>query len=211
MRTLLVLAILAFAPSLHAGPDAVGVAQGLQGWLDGTRSLERDFEQSLASGALGAGLEESGRFYLERPGKMRWDYHSPERKVAIVIGSATRLWIEDDAQMWEGQLDGDALLAQLLTGERPLIELFQPALLATPEIGGNGRYRLQLVPLGAADSFQQVLLTLGSGDFSIDEAEVLDAAGNRMIYRFGKARRNHELSADTFEFEPPAGTEILRR
>jgi outer membrane lipoprotein carrier protein len=211
MRTLLLLAVLTFAPSLHAGLDSVGVAQGLQRWLDGTRSLERDFEQSLASGALGAGLEESGRFYLERPGKMRWDYDTPERKVAIVIGSATRLWIEEDAQMWEGQLESDALLALLLTGERPLSELFQPALLATPELGGNGRYRLQLVPLEAADAFQQVLLTLGSGDFSIDEAEVLDAAGNRMIYRFGEARRNQGLAADTFEFEPPAGTEILRR
>ena len=211
MRTLLVMAVLTFTSSLHAGLDSIAVAQGLQRWLDGTRSLERDFEQSLASGALGAGLEESGRFYLERPGKMRWDYDSPERKVAIVIGSATRLWIEEDAQMWEGQLDGDALLALLLTGDRPLVELFQPALLATPDLGGNGQYRLQLVPLEAADSFQQVLLTLGSGDFSIDEAEVLDAAGNRMIYRFGAARRNHELSADIFEFEPPAGTEILRR
>ena len=211
MRKLLTVMILACASPAVAGLDSTEVAQGLQRWLDGTRSLQSDFQQSLASGALGAGLEESGRFYLERPGRMRWDYLSPERKVALVLGNETRLWIEDDAQMWEGTLDPDALLAVLLTGDRPLLELFEPALLATPELGGNGRYQLQLVPIDAADSFQQVLLTLRSKDFSIDAAEVLDAAGNRMIYRFEKARRNRDMDSAIFDFEPPQGTEILRR
>lgn len=211
MRLLALLAVATHSIGAHAASDALDVARELQRWLDGTRTLAGGFGQSLASGALGAGLEETGRFYLERPGKMRWDYLAPERKVAIVVGDATRLWIEDDAQMLEGKLEDDALIALLLTGDRPLTELFVPALLATPELGGNGRYRLQLVPLDAADSFQQVLLTLRVPDFSIDAVEVLDAGGNRMIYRFQDARRNQPLAADTFEFEPPPETEILRR
>jgi outer membrane lipoprotein carrier protein len=207
-------AAVALAASAAAGAsrelDAASVAQRLQAWLDATRDFEAGFEQTLASGALGTGLAESGRLYLWRPGRMRWDYLEPERKVALVDGESTWLYLEEDSQLWEGRLEDDALLATLLAGARPLDTVFDSALLATPRRGGKGAYRLQLVPRTDDESFQHVVLTLRPPEFAIEAADVLDAAGNLMQYRFVDLRRNEGVSESVFHFEPPPGTEIVR-
>jgi outer membrane lipoprotein carrier protein len=200
------------APAVAGAPelDAADVVERLQSWLDETRELEARFVQTLESGALGTGLEESGRIYVSRPGRMRWDYLEPERKIALVDGESTRLYLEEDRQLWEGRLEDDALLATLLTGGERIDAGFEATLQATPKRGGRGAYRLRLVPRGGAESFRHVVLTLRAPGFGIEAAEVLDGAGNLMQYRFAKLRRNAGLSDTLFHFEPPPGTDVVR-
>jgi outer membrane lipoprotein carrier protein len=190
--------------------DTAAVLAGLQEWLEGTRELECRFEQTLVSGAFGAGLRESGRLYLKRPGRIRWEYTKPEEKLAIVRGGEALLYLPEDEQLIRGGEEwSQSLLAELLGGERELDELFEATLVATPEHGGNGDYRLRLVPRGRGEGFQEVTLDLRPPTFSIDRAEVLDEAGNRMRYRFRSHRRNRGVADELFVFVPPPGTEIL--
>ena len=51
-------------------------------------------------------------------------------------------------------------------------------------------------------------MTTTAPQFAVESAEVLDAAGNRVFYRFFRIRRNRGLSDDLFRFEPEPGTEI---
>jgi len=190
--------------------DTGAVVERIQEWLDGTRDMEARFEQTLTSGALGAGIEESGRMYLQRPGRMRWDYLEPEKKVALIHGDSTRLYLEQDRQLWEGRLESESLLVMLLADAQPIETLFEAELLDTPGAGQEGAYRLRLVPRTDPESFREIVLTLRPPRFALDAVEVLDAAGNRMLYRFFDLRRNRGLSSSVFHFEPPAGTEIVR-
>ncbi len=190
-------------PPLEAAP-AVDPLERLQAWLDGTRDLEARFEQTLLSGALGAGPVETGRLFVERPGRMRWNYEAPERKVALVLGERTRLWIEADAQLWEGRLEpAEQVLPSLLASDRSISELFYSKAL--------GAFRLSLVPRSAAEAFEEITLTVRPPDYGIGVVEVLDAAGNRMRYEFSEIRRNAGLARGVFDFEPPSGTEIVAR
>ena len=178
----------------------------LQRWLDGTRQLQCNFVQELLSGALGSGLKESGRLYIARPGRMRWDYLEPERKVALIDGQRTSLYVEEDRELVHGRLDGEGeLLPALLVGEGRLAGLFDAELLAASRAG----VELRLVPLRPGEVVEEVILTLDPGDYAIRSAEVLDPAGNRMRYSFSELRRNRGLPPDVFRFEPPAGTLIF--
>lgn len=191
--------------------DSGALVEGLQGWIDATRDLRSRFEQTMTSGALGSGLSESGRLFLQRPGRMRWDYLDPERKVALIDGDRTRVYLEEDRQLWEGRLDeSNALLLTLLAGSRPIDEMFEASLLERPT-SARDVYRLRLVPLGDADAFREIVVSLRPPRFALREVEVLDGAGNRMRYRFSEIRRNRGLDASVFHFEPPAGTEIVAR
>jgi outer membrane lipoprotein carrier protein len=189
--------------------DAGELLERVQLWLDGTRDLRGRFEQTLVSGALGSGLRETGEVYIERPGRVRFDYLDPERKVALVREEKTWFYMEEDEQLLRGRIDesGD-LLPRLLAGSARLDDLFETALGEVTELEGGMAYRLELVPRGEAESFEQVVLTLSADDFSIREAEVLDAAGNQMLYRFLDLRRNEGLEPGLFWFEPPPGTVI---
>jgi outer membrane lipoprotein carrier protein len=186
------------------------VISGLQSWLDGTARLEATFRQSLVSGALGTTTSESGKLYLERPGRLRWDYLQPERKTALLVGEGTTLYLEEDRQMIRGHLDpSGALFPRLLAGRDRVTEAFDARLVGTPATGSDGAYRLRLVPRGEAAGLSEVTLALRPDSFAISGAEILDEAGNRTTYVLSSLRRNGRLPDGIFAFEPPPGTEIV--
>jgi outer membrane lipoprotein carrier protein len=191
-------------------PEKAAVLAGLQSWLDGTSTLEMRFRQSLISGALGTTASESGRMYLERPGKLRWDYLDPEKKIALLLGDRTALYLEDERLLSRGRLSGEeGLFPRLLAGRDRVDDLFAATLVATPATGGHGSYRLRLVPKGDRGALTEVTLTLRPPAFSIEGAELLDETGNRTSYTFSNVRRNRGLPEGLFAFEPPPGTEVV--
>jgi len=198
-------------PHAAARLEADRVVAGLQGWLDGTRQLEARFEQELLSGGLGSGLTESGTLYLERPGRMRWEYLDPEAKTALIVGDRMSLFVAEDEQMFVSTMPEDGeLLPHLLAGDGRIAELFEASLLEADRSPKKG-YRLRLVPRARSESFEEVELTLAAPGFAIERALVLDAAGNSVEYRFFALRRNRGLPAEVFEFRPPPGTDIVEQ
>jgi outer membrane lipoprotein-sorting protein len=140
---------------------------------------------------------------------MRWDYVEPERKVALLDGDRTLLWIPEDRQVWEGALsESDSALAIVLAGERRLADAFRASLAPSPRAGEI--VRLRLLPIDGSQTFEEVTVDLRHGDFSIVGAEVVDAAGNRIRYEFSRVERNRGIPADRFQFEIPPGTEVVR-
>ena len=189
--------------------EADAVALGFQRWLNETTDLQGSFEQALLSGAFGTGIEERGRVWIKRPGRMRWDYLDPEQKVAILDGDLTWLYVREEQQLILGSLDEHgSLLPTLIAAERPVLELFEAELVIS-SVDKDEPYRLELKPRSDAEAFRSVTVSLRQKDFSIESAEVLDAAGNRMLYRFSKLRRNKGVSDGMFRFEAPEGTTIL--
>lgn len=198
---------LAAAAVLLLAPAPPEVLPRVQAWLDGTRTLEGRFQQTLESGVVDAGLTEKGKVYLERPGKMRWDYRDPEVKVALVVGDRTELYLAEDRQLVRGSLaDQNALLPALLAGKGRIGDLFDAAD-AGP--GPEGSRRLRLRPHEAGGAVEEVVLVVDPADGSLRGAEVLDAAGNRTAYRFSGWKRNGKLPPGIFAFDPPPGTEIV--
>jgi len=186
------------------------VIAGLQAWLDGTVTLDMRFRQSLVSSALGTTASETGRLYLERPGKLRWDYLDPEKKIALLLGDRTALYLEDERLMSRGRLSGaQGLFPRFLAGHDRVDEFFAANLVATPSTGGRGSYQLRLVPKGDHAAMTEVTLTLRPPEFRIEGAELLDETGNRTIYTFSNVRRNRALPEGLFAFEPPPGTEVV--
>ena len=186
------------------------VVAGLQSWLDGTSTLEMRFRQSLVSGAFGTTATETGRLYLERPGNVRWDYLSPEKKIALLLGERTAVYLEEERQLIRGRLTAEqGLFPRLLAGRDRVEDLFSTSLVAGEPTGRSGSFRLRLAPKGDQAETAQVTLTLRSPAFSIDAAELVDEVGNRTTYVFSDVRRNRTLPDGLFAFEPPPGTEIV--
>ena len=189
--------------------EADDVTRGLQRWLDATVDLQGSFRQALLSGAFGTGIEERGKVWIQRPGRMRWDYLDPEQKVAILDGDKTWLYVREEEQLILGSLgEQGSLLPTLIASERPLLELFDADLVVSIVDKGEP-YLLELRPRSEEEAFESVTVSLRQGDFSIEAAEVLDAAGNRMLYRFSKLRRNKGVPDGMFRFEAPGGTTVL--
>lgn len=198
------LAALFLAGGSEIRADAAGA---FRAWLEGSTTLEGRFEQTLLSSALGTGPSERGRLYLARPGRVRWEYESPEPKSALVLDGRTLIHLPADRQLLRGRLEEDSVLPRLLAGGGRFDEGFAVEVLGPG--GRTGTRTLALVPKGAAGGLVKATVTVRERSGELEEAEIIDAAGNRMLYRFSGWRRNRPLPEGVFSLEPPPGTEIV--
>src|SRR5271169_5234217 len=85
----LALVIISIALSQGSASNAKAAARALESRYAHARTLKAAFFERYSDGN-GSAQSESGTVYFSRPGRMRWDYESPERKLFLVDG--TNVW-----------------------------------------------------------------------------------------------------------------------
>src|ERR1700719_3283877 len=81
--------IVAMAVPSGSITDVKAAVRALESRYSHARTLKAAFLERYSDGK-GAAQSESGTVYFSRPGRMRWDYESPEQKLFLVDG--TNVW-----------------------------------------------------------------------------------------------------------------------
>ena len=144
---------------------------------------------------------------MQRPGRMRWEYVAPERRVIVLDGDTLRVYTPADAQLQIAGLAGGFSPTALgfLLGEGDLRADFTSELLVQeerPEIG------LRLRPRGDA-AFEHLEMWLAPDSHQLRESVVVDVFGNRTSVRFTKIAENGGVDDAAFEIRVPDGTEVI--
>ncbi|HET6372777.1 MAG TPA: outer membrane lipoprotein carrier protein LolA, partial [Candidatus Polarisedimenticolia bacterium] len=169
-RIILRLCCLAFvtAPAVmsvqSAPPQPDPLVARLQAKLDALESLKGRFTQSLESATLGRPRIENGSFALRKPGRMRWEYQEPEKKLAISNGGITWFYLPEEREAYKGSVSaaregGPAVL--LLSGGLRLDRDFSSRRLTADEAGPQGfagAEAVELKPLRPSEEFERVIL-----------------------------------------------------
>jgi outer membrane lipoprotein carrier protein len=71
------------------------VVRAIDARYRGAKTLKATFLQSYADGKAGISAE-SGIVYFSKPGRMRWEYQSPEEKLFVVDGTNVWFYIPAD-------------------------------------------------------------------------------------------------------------------
>src|ERR1700747_979941 len=87
--SLLALLFVAIAVPPGSASDAKSAIHALESRYQHVHTLKATFFERYSDGK-GAAQSESGTVYFSRPGRMRWDYESPEQKLFLVDG--TNVW-----------------------------------------------------------------------------------------------------------------------
>src|SRR4051794_7978042 len=130
IATALAFAALAAAlPGLAAEQTAAELAQSLQKKYDGIRDFSADFVHNYRSGALRKQMTEKGHVLIKKPGKMRWQYTTPEEKLFVSDGVKLYSYIPADKQVIVGTVTADdtaSAPALFLAGKGNLSRDFTP-------------------------------------------------------------------------------------
>jgi outer membrane lipoprotein carrier protein len=120
------LILLAFAFFSAAGHAEDRPVRELKAFLDTTKTLTADFKQVLINEAGDPVQTSYGIFYLQRPGKFRWDYQRPFQQQ--IIANSGKVWFYDTdlEQVTIKKLDESlgSTPALLLSGEVSLEDNF---------------------------------------------------------------------------------------
>jgi len=194
----------------QALPNVHAVAQGVDDHYNHLRSLEADFTEIYQGG--GIQRTETGTLRLKKPGKMRWDYRSPEEKLFVSNGKDAWLYLPQEKQARRSALKNlDDLRSPLafLLGKTKLEKELQ-GLSFAPDVQTwrEGDSILRGVPRGMEDQVEQVLLEI-SPDYRIVRILIQGRDDSLTEYRFSNQKENVVLSDSQFQFTPPAGSETV--
>jgi len=192
------------------GPSADEVAAALQKKYDGVRDFSADFTQLYEGGVLRRKGVERGAVFVKKPGRMRWNYKSPEEKVFVSDGRQVQLYVPADKQVVVSQLPADdqATSAVLfLMGKGNLTRDFTVSFV--PGAAQN-TYILRLQPKTRQAEYDWLQLTVDRQSLQIRELTAGDQQGGRSTFQFTNFKENTGISDKTFAFTPPAGTDVVK-
>jgi outer membrane lipoprotein carrier protein len=179
--------------------------QRLHHFLAKASSLQADFRQEVVNEKGDVGKQSSGEFYLQRPGKFRWNYTKPYQQEIVSNGGKVWFYDVDLAQVTTKKINQaiGSTPALLLSGEVALDKNFT----IESQDKSEGLYWIKLIPKDEESGFRQVLIGL-DGD-NLAGMELSDNFGQATRVYFSNLRLGAKIDAAKFEFKPPAGVDVL--
>ncbi len=201
-RLVLITTLLIFNGVAHADDKPV---QQLKTFLSTTRSLTADFKQVLINEAGNPAQTSYGVFYLQRPGKFRWDYLKPFQQQ--IVSTSGKVWFYDTdlEQVTIKKLDESvgSTPALLLSGDISLEENYT---MEQQGIDGDMQW-VKLVPKNQNSSFKYLLIGLEKG--SLSGMELSDNFGQLTRIYFSAIKLNVPIKPSIFEFQIPKGADVF--
>lgn len=174
-------------------------------YLSGLNSLRADFEQFTFNAERTRMMESRGTFYLQRPGRFRWEYDAPNRQVIIADGN--RVYLHDlELNQVSHQSQSRALAgtpALLLADGGPIEKHFTASAIASTD----GRDWVELIP--KAQDTDVLRIELGFGKDMLESLIMEDSFGQTTRLNFSGAERNATLSPDLFKIDQRAMDDFL--
>ncbi len=193
--------VTAFAGDQKTSPGEVY----LESFLSKTQTLEANFEQTLRTHKGEVIQQAEGKFYLNRPGKFRWNYKTPYEQ--IIVSDGQRIWIYDiELQQVTVQKQTDGLPATpmaLLEDSATLYKNFK----ISPLDEQAGVYRLRLLSKTKEADFGEIVV--GLDDKGLRFMQLHDQFEQVTDIVFSDISTNSKLPKELFEFIPPEGVDVF--
>jgi outer membrane lipoprotein carrier protein len=191
--------------ALAAGsPSAEALARRVDARQKGVRDLTARFVQSYRSGVLGREVVERGTLSIKKPGRMRWEYKEPEKKLFVSDGKQFFFYVPADRQVIVKDQAGEQGIPAFLLAGQGILEQFE----VFPEAPLAGRERLRLVPRKPDPDVERIYLDVDA-EARVRGIEVWDVQGGHSRFQFEDVKENVGLPDAQFKFEVPRGVEVV--
>ena len=185
--------------------------QALQQRYELVLDFAADFTHTYEGGMLRTRLVELGTMLVKRPGRMRWDYREPERKLFVSDGERLYSYLPEDRQVIIGRLPDDNAAttpALFLAGAGDFVDDFTAAF-DTVQDPPPDSYVLRLTPTRAERDFEFLTLVIDASTLAIVRLISYDLQGGMSTFVFSNLQENQGLSDTPFTFEIPPGTDVI--
>jgi len=190
-------------------PDIV--ARDLQKKYDKVTDFSADFLHSYQGGILKQQATERGHLLVKKPGKMRWDYTSPEKKTFVSDGHKLYSYIPQDKQVIVATVPPDDAAptpALFLSGKGNIARDFTVTFASVAEAPA-GTIGLRLTPKRREPEYESLTLVLQPATLNLSMLVTTDPQGGRSVFTFTNLKENVGLTDTQFEFKIPRGVDVI--
>src|SRR5262245_45421285 len=196
---------LSLAPSA-AEPTASELTQALQKKYSAVKGFSADFVQTYRGGVLNKQLSERGKVLIKKPGKMRWDYTEPEKKMFVSDGVKIYLYVPEDKQVTVSSMppeDKATTPILFLTGKGDLARDFQASFTDLPAGSPAGSRALKLLPRTRQEEYDWLVVVVDPATLTLRGLSYGDPQGGTSSLSFSNLKENSALADKEFDFKPP--------
>lgn len=199
--------IIAMLPSLASAAEPLPWATKqediarVEAYLTNLTTIVADFNQADANGHMS-----EGKFYLKRPGKMRWQY-KPPTPILLVSDGQVLTYFDSELDQINYVPLGDTLAGFLAA---PQIKLNSDAVKLTKFESANQMIRATVVQADKPDE-GGLTLELTDAPLQLRQMVVTDTTGQRTQIQLQNAQFGTDLPDSLFVFEDPRGIQARRR
>jgi outer membrane lipoprotein carrier protein len=196
--------------------------QTLEEFLKSATSGRAEFTQVVTSPARAdqkaRSKTSSGTFEFSRPGRFRFVYRKPFEQNIVADGQT--LWLYDvDLNQVTARKQSSALgsTPAALIAAAPDLRALQADFTLNAAPDQDGLQWVLAVPKSKEGQLQSVRVGFQPGSKAggklpeLAALEILDNFGQRSLLRFSRVEVNPRLAAETFQFKPPAGADVIRQ
>ena len=206
----------------HVFPVSASSLRSQQGELDNLikliemrygrmRALAADFEQTYSGPGVRT-RRESGRLFLQRPRRMRWEYDPKPSKLFIVNGREVWFYVPADREATHadaGNISDARFPFLFLLGNTNLRRAFRSVSLVERNNAPTDTRTLRLMPRANLSGLRELYLEV-STDGRISGIRIVDETGATSEVSLTNVRENFIAPPEAFEFRPPPGVTLRR-
>jgi outer membrane lipoprotein carrier protein len=192
-------------------PTADTVARDLQRKYDRVTDFSADFVHSYRGGVLKQQATERGTLLVKKPGKMRWEYTAPEKKLFVSDGHKIYSYIPQDRQVVVGTMPRDEQAptpALFLTGKGDLTRDFNAAFDKVAE-AQPGSIALKLTPKRREPEYESLTLVVDPKTLGLQMLVTVDSQGGRSAFTFSNFKENVGVADNQFVFKMPRNVDVV--
>jgi outer membrane lipoprotein carrier protein len=189
-------------------PPALDTARALQQQYDRVKDFTADFAHTYEGGVLKKKSTERGTVQIKKPGRMRWEYTSPEKKTFVSDAHKIYSYIPADKQVILSDVpsDDEATTAVLfLAGKGNITRDFN----VSYADGGADTWALRLDPKQKQRDYDWLIVVVDRATFQIRGLTAADQQGGRSTFEFTNYRENTGIPDNVFTFKIPRGTDVI--
>jgi outer membrane lipoprotein carrier protein len=191
--------------------DLPEVLAGLQRRYASVETVKGDFQQTYR--APGIAREESGVFWLKKPGLMRWEYRSPEEQVFVADGRQSYLYVPRDRQVTIQPFTAADLRStplDFLLGSGEVNRSFQSSWETAFKPKFEGTLMIRLTPNRKDAEFSFLVLELDMRTYDLRRISIRDPGGSTSEFILTNTTANTKMDTKLFQFKTPKGVEEIR-
>jgi outer membrane lipoprotein carrier protein len=200
-----------------ARQEVLDVVKQIQARYEKTKDLQADFSQKTRIEGFERPVVSSGKVYLKKPGRLRWDYLSPASEEIYVIDDDVKVYVPEHKQVLVGKLTHMAASQaplELLQGAARLEESFEIEPTAGKERGIGGIRLITLIPKVrdhvSTRNLQRIVVEVFPKTYFLRTVALHEISGNVATFEFSGLKPNLGLGHDVFDFKVPPDVEVVK-
>jgi len=167
------------------------------------------FRQAVTYSTFGNTKESDGSVWIQKPGKMRWDYSEKKKNVVTVkksfISNGSYLYVveHDNKQVVKKNLQNDLMpvAVTFLYGKGDLKAEFNADVDKSGKYGTKEDIVLKLTPKKPSAQYKSLFLVVNSQDFHVSQSIIIDSSDNVNHFRFFAPDFKKPIDNKWFEFD----------